>query len=91
MGGVINIITTIVASIAVFFVVKSGFTMAMSVGDSDAIEEAKKTLKMALGGLFVIIFAYIIVRTVISITYSAEEKKDGIAIEYQIEDEKQKV
>lgn len=87
---IINIITALVASVAVFFVVKHGFALAMSLGNEDDISEAKKGLSMSLGGLVVIILAYVIVRTVISITFAGNEN-DRISMRHPTTLQEQKI
>jgi predicted cobalt transporter CbtA len=67
-----NGITTVAASIAVFFIVYNAFGLVKSAGDSDSIGNSKKGLIWSLAGLALIMFAYVLVKTIISIIYSGD-------------------
>lgn len=57
------------AAIAVFFVVWNAFNLLIARGDADDISKAKKALTWIIFGLLITIFAYVLVKTVISLTY----------------------
>ncbi|MCB9809496.1 hypothetical protein H6771_00780 [Candidatus Peribacteria bacterium] len=68
-----NGLTLGAATIAVVFIVFYGVQIALGSGGNDT--EAQKHLQkllLAVAGLVLIIFAYIIVRTIVAITYSGE-------------------
>jgi len=67
-----NTITGIIATIAVLFIVINGAMLVISNGNSDQINNVKKGLTWGGIGLLMIIFAYIIVRTIIAITYTGQ-------------------
>lgn len=64
-------LVTILTAVAIFFVVLNASSMVMSAGNSDKITKAKKALTWIILGLLVVIFAYVIVKTVISLPYSS--------------------
>lgn len=69
----INGFTALAGAIAVLFIVINGGKMVISAGDSDQLTSAKKGLTWAIAGLLLIIFSYVIAKTVITLTYSGEE------------------
>ncbi len=68
-----NGIAGIAGSIAVIFIIINAFGMAGSAGNTEAIEKAKKGLIWSIAGLVLIIMAYVIVKTVLSLSYSGQE------------------
>jgi hypothetical protein len=68
-----NGITGIAAAIAVLFLIQNSFSLVIATGNSDNISKAKKGIIWSLVGLVLIMGAFIVVKTVISITYSGEE------------------
>jgi len=66
-------IVYLAGGVAVFFVVLSGAQMLLAFGKTEKIAKAKKSLYWSIIGLFVIIFAYVVVKTIISFTYSGQE------------------
>jgi hypothetical protein len=75
---IVNIITGallgIAASFAIFFLAIGGFRYVTSLGQTEVMEKAKKTIIYAILGLLAVIFSYIIVQTVIKIVISVEEE-----------------
>ena len=65
------------AAVAVLFMVLNGARLTFAFGNTEALGKAKKGLIWASAGLVVIIFAYIITKSVISLTYSGA---DGSAV-----------
>ena len=63
-------ITAVVGMLAVFLIVWNAFNMVTAAGDEDKIGNAKKGIMWTIIGLALIMFAYIIVKTVIMLTYS---------------------
>lgn len=64
-----NKITSYAAALAVLFIVFNGFMLVTAAGDEDQINKAKTGIRWALIGLVLLGFAYIIVKTVISLAY----------------------
>ena len=65
-------LTYAAASVAVLIIIWNAFNMVTATGDSDTLSNAKKGLTWAIIGLFGIIFAYVIVSTIILFTYAGE-------------------
>jgi len=65
------------ASVAILFVVINGARLTFAFGNTEAMGKAKKGLIWAAAGLVVIIFAYIITKTVVALVYSGS---DGSAV-----------
>lgn len=70
MKSATNALTIVVASIAILFTIINGFLMGTS-GGGDRLDKAKKGFLWSFGGLMLVIFAYIITKTVISLVYTA--------------------
>jgi len=64
-----NALTMIVASIAILFTIINGFLIVTSTG-GDRLAKAKKGLLWSLAGLMMVIFAYIITKSVIALVYT---------------------
>lgn len=60
----------IFATVAVFFVVYNALYFVISAGDSDKITKAKKAMTWIALGLLLVIFAYVLVKTIISLPFS---------------------
>ena len=69
---VIDVIVGLAGVIAVLFIVYNGFVIAVA-GSTDKLTNAKNGLMWAGIGLILIIFAYVVAKTVISFTYLGEE------------------
>lgn len=69
---IINGLTGIAGGIAILFIVINAAGLVFAVGNSDDISNAKKGLTWSIIGLILIIFAYVIAKTVINLTYSGE-------------------
>ncbi len=67
--GAVNALTIVVASVAILFTIINAFLITTSSG-GDGLAKAKKGLLWSIAGLFMVIFAYIIVKTIIAITYT---------------------
>lgn len=67
-----NGIAGVAAAVAILFLVNDAFNLVIATGNTEDIAKAKKGMIWALVGLIVIIGAFIVVKTVISLTYSAE-------------------
>ena len=63
-------ITSLVGMIAVVLIVWNSFTLVTAAGDSDKISQGKKGIMWTLLGLAVIMFAYVIVKTVVVLMYT---------------------
>ncbi len=62
-------ITTFIAGVAVLLIAWNAFGLVMAGGDSDKIATAKKALIWVGAGLLLTVFAYVIVKTAISLTF----------------------
>ena len=62
-------ITNYIAALAVLFIAFNGFLMVAAAGDQDQIGKAKTGIIWTLVGLVVLAFAYVLVKTVISLAY----------------------
>ena len=73
------------AAIAIVMIVMNALSLVTAVGDSDAIGNAKKGLLWSFAGLLLIIFAYVIIKSIIAITYSGEiqEQAEEPVVEVQ--------
>ncbi len=69
----INVLVVLAGAIAVIFIIYNAIVLVVAAGNSDQITNAKKGLFWAVIGLVLIIFAYVIVKTIISLTYSGEK------------------
>lgn len=70
--GATNYITGLVAAVAILFVVINSAKLVFALGEAEDITTAKKGLMWSLGGLVLIMFAFVLVKTVISIAFSGE-------------------
>ena len=61
----------IAAPLAIISIVMAAFTIVSSAGVAEKMETGKKHLKWAILGLFLIIFSYAIVKTIISIAFES--------------------
>ncbi len=66
--------------VAILIIATAGLRYVTSHGDQNALEGAKKTLEWAIIGLIVIIFAYAIVRVVITVTLSTDSTSTGQSV-----------
>ncbi len=71
-----NGITILAGSVAVLFLIINGFTLVVSTGSSDQVETAKKGLMWSAISLVLIIFSYVIVKTVLNLVYSGQSFED---------------
>lgn len=71
-----NGLTILAGSIAILFLIINGFLLVVSTGNTDQVSTAKKGILWSVISLFLIIFSYIIVKTVLSLTYSGQEFED---------------
>lgn len=62
-------ITTFIAAIAVLLIAWNAFGLVMASGDSDQIANGKKALMWVGIGLLLTVFAYVIVKTALSLTF----------------------
>jgi hypothetical protein len=62
-------ITTFIAAIAVLLIAWNAFGLVMAAGDSDQIANGKKALMWVGIGLLLTVFAYVIVKTALSLTF----------------------
>ncbi len=68
----IDIIVGITGVVAVFFVVFNGVNMATTAGDTERLTRAKNGMVYGVLGLALIVFSYILVKTIIWVTYLGE-------------------
>ena len=83
---IINGLTGVAASVAVFFIVFNSGGMILAAGDTEKIKKSRTAIVWALLGLLLIMGSYIIAKTAISLTYSgtvAEECIDPASPEGQ--------
>lgn len=73
VGRVLTVLLTLSGIVAVFFIIISAWTMIISRGDEDTYGEAKRNLTWVILGLVFLLFAYAIVRFVISFAYQVDE------------------
>lgn len=64
-----NGLAGIAAAVAIFFVVLNAFRMVTSIGDADTVSKAKRGLLWSAAGLVLIIFSFVIAKTVLYILY----------------------
>lgn len=69
----VEVVLGISAAVALFFILNNGFWMITSAG-GEKIDESKKGLQWALIGLILIVLSYSIIRFIISIPISADER-----------------
>jgi magnesium-transporting ATPase (P-type) len=62
---IINILSSLVAVVAVIMIIVGGFRYVTSGGDSNKVESARSTIFNAIIGLVIAVFAQVIVRFVI--------------------------
>ena len=65
-------LTGLAAAVAVLFIVQNSFNLLTAAGGSEVITTSKKGLMWSVIGLVVIMGAYIVVKTVISLPYAGE-------------------
>lgn len=58
---------TIAAYVAIFFIIKGGFTYMLSAGSSDGMANAKKTITNAIIGLVIVLLSTAIINTIAGI------------------------
>ncbi len=66
-----NLVTSILGFVAIVLLIvliMSGFKFMTAGGDQKAVESAKKSITMAITGLLIILFAYIILALIYKIT-----------------------
>lgn len=74
IGKVINWVFGIVGLISVWAVLNSGFWLVVAMGRGEAIDQRKKSLFWAIGGLVLLILSYIIIRFVIEFVVGVAEE-----------------
>ena len=62
-------ITTFIAAIAVLLIAWNAFGLVMAAGDSDQLANGKKALMWVGIGLLLTVFAYVIIKTALSLTF----------------------
>jgi len=65
-----NGLTGVAAALAVLFIILNCFTLITAVGETDKISNAKKGLIWSLVGLVLIVGSYVIVKTMIFLSYA---------------------
>lgn len=73
----LNIVLGTVGMVTVFFLMFNAFMLAKSGGNEEDLPKYKKGLTWALVGLLAIILSYSIIRSVITLTFTAEETGGG--------------
>lgn len=66
----IGAILAVSSTVAVFFIFMGGFQQITAMGNSEKLDNAKKTITWAIGGLLIVILSFALVQF---ITYVAEE------------------
>lgn len=77
-----NGLTILAGSLAVIFIVINAFTLVVGLASENARSNAKRGLIWSIVALLLIIMSYVIVKTIVSISYSGQE--------FEIETESQK-
>jgi hypothetical protein len=72
-GNIILTIMQIAGGVAIILIIYNGFRYAISRGEDSEIEQAKTNLLWIIGGLFLIMISYIVIRFAVQITLIAEE------------------
>ncbi len=67
-----NYLTAMAAGVAILFIVINAGKLIIAFGSSDDITSAKKGLLWALGGLGVVMFAFVLAKTIIAMTFAGE-------------------
>ncbi len=80
-GALINL----AAPIAIIIIAISGLYAVVSHGDQALIEKAKKTLQWAVIGLVIIIFSWVIIRTVLTVIIDANSNQETSTTEQSTE------
>lgn len=70
------------AAVAILFVVINGARITFSFGSTEELGKAKKGLIWAAAGLVLIIFAYIIAKSVIALVYSGADGSSAVGTAY---------
>ncbi len=70
--GFTNVISGFSAGVAILFIVINAGKLIFAVGSSDEITKAKKGITWSLLGLLLVVFAFIIAKTVILFTFSGD-------------------
>lgn len=73
-GRIVGIILGVAGTVAVYFIINSGWWLAASAGKEETVTQHKKGLQWAVIGLVLIILSYSILRFIISITFKADER-----------------
>lgn len=73
IGDIISGVLGVIGVLAVYFLVSNAFKYVTSFGQQDKLDQAKKGIFWALGGLLIVILSYSIVQTVIWIVLSTDE------------------
>lgn len=81
IGELISGILGIVGVIAVYFLVSNALKYVTSFGQQDKIDQAKKGIFWAIGGLLIIILSYVIVRFAIKVVIGTDEAAIDAAAE----------
>ncbi len=77
IGDLISAALGLIGVLAVYFLVSNGFKYATAFGKQDQIDQAKKGIFWAIGGLLTILISYSIVRLVLSILLTVDEAYIG--------------
>ncbi len=77
-------LTGAAAAIAIIMIVFNSISLVTSAGDSDAISNAKKGLLWAFLGLLLIVFAYVIIKNIIAMTYVGETGEPTIVEQTEV-------
>lgn len=72
---VTNVITSLAGGVAIFFIALNSGILLLALGESEGIEKAKKGLIRAVLGLLVIMFAFVITKTIISLVFSGDDHR----------------
>lgn len=72
-GNIIITIMQIAGGVAILLLIYNGFRYAISRGEDSEIEQAKTNILWIIGGLFLIMISYIVIRFVVQVTLIAEE------------------
>lgn len=70
--GIANGLAALAGAVAVLFIVINGARMTFSFGDTEALSKARKGLMWSVAGLLLVVFAYVIAKSVVALVYSGE-------------------
>lgn len=65
-------LAVIAGAVAVLFIVINGAKITFSFGNSEMLSQAKKGLMWSIAGLLLVVFAYVLTKSIVALVYSGE-------------------